>query len=78
MFTLSKLIWLGVILVVVWNFFRLIEKKQALKDQINTNAEDPTNKQDSDNNTIAAIYCSRCATFVAVEGCERADCGISD
>ena len=78
MFSLSKLIWLGVILFVVWNFFRFVEKRQALKERIDANNEKPANKQDSDNDTLDAIYCSRCATFAADERCECADSGIFD
>ncbi len=78
MFSLSKLIWLGVILFAVWNFFRLVEKRQALKERIDANNEKPANKQDSDNDTLDAIYCSRCATFAADERCECADSGIFD
>ena len=73
MFTLSKLIWLGAILFIVWNFFRLIEKRQALKDRNEANDDISVNKQDSENETIAAIYCSRCATFAPLDGCKCAD-----
>ena len=76
MFSLSKLIWLGVILLAVWNFFRFLEKRQALKEGDDVNDEKPSSKQDGDNDTLDAIYCSKCATFAADERCECADSGI--
>jgi len=33
MFTISKLFWLFIILLAVSNLFRIIEKRQALKDR---------------------------------------------
>ena len=78
MFTVSKLIWLGLILIAVWNLFRIIEKRQALKNRNDSNPDAADKKADGDPEPIAAVYCSTCATFTAGAGCDRADCGITD
>ena len=78
MFTVSKLIWLGIILIAVWNFFRIVEKRQALKDRNDSNSDTADKKADRDSEPIAAVYCSTCATFTTGSGCDRADCGITD
>ena len=78
MFTISKLFWLFIILLAVWNLFRIIEKRQALKDRDNDYSNKESGKSDAESEPIAAIYCPTCATFAAVEGCERTDCGIAD
>ena len=78
MFTISKLFWLFIILLAVWNLFRIIEKRQALKDRDNDDSNKESSKSDAESEPIAAIYCATCATFAAVEGCERTDCGIAD
>ena len=66
------------ILLAVWNFFRFVEKRQASKEIHDSNDEKSANEQDGDNDTLDAIYCSRCATFAADERCECADSGIFD
>ena len=48
MFTVSKLIWLGVILIAVWNLFRIIEKRQALKDKNDSNSDTADKKANRD------------------------------
>ena len=78
MFTISKLFWLFIILLAVWNLFRIIEKRQALKDRNDDYSSKESSELDSEPETIAAIYCATCATFAAVEGCDRTDCGIVD
>ena len=78
MFTVSKLIWLGIILLAVWNLFRIIEKRQTLKEGNESNPDTADKKADSDSEPIAAVYCSTCATFTAGTGCDRADCRITD
>ena len=78
MFTVSKLIWLVVILLAVWNLFRIIEKRKSLKDRNDSNPDTADKKADSDSEPIAAVYCSTCAIFTAGAGCDRADCGITD
>jgi len=78
MFTVSKLIWLGVILIAVWNLFRIIEKRQALKDRNDSSSDTAEKKADRDSEPIAVVYCSTCATFTAGAGCDRADCVITD
>ena len=78
MFTISKLFWLFIILLAVWNLFRVIEKRQALKDRNNDYSNKESSESDPEPETIAAVYCATCATFAAVEGCDRTDCGIVD
>ena len=78
MFTLSKLIWLGLILAAIWNFFRFLEKRSILNDKNSSHSEMRANKKNSDNDALEAIYCSRCATFTADQECECADSGIFD
>ena len=78
MFTISKLFWLFIILLAVWNLFRIIEKRQALKDTNDDYSNKESSESDAEPEAIAAIYCATCATFVAVEGCDRTDCGIAD
>ena len=78
MFTISKLFWLFIILLAVWNLFRIIEKRQALKDRNDDYSNKESSESDAEPEAIAAIYCSTCATFAAVEGCDRTDCGIVD
>lgn len=78
MFTISKLFWLFIILLAVWNLFRIIEKRQALKDRNDDYSNKESSKSDAESEPIAAIYCTTCATFAAVEGCDRTDCGIGD
>ena len=78
MFTISKLFWLFIILGAVWNLFRIIEKRQALKDRNNDYSKKESSESDTEPEVIAAIYCATCATFAAVEGCDRTDCGIVD
>ena len=78
MFTISKLFWLFIILLAVWNLFRIIEKRQALKDRNDDYSNKESSKSDAESEPIAAIYCATCATFATVEGCDRTDCGIAD
>ena len=78
MFTISKLFWLFIILLAVWNLFRIIEKRQTVKDRNDDYSNTESSKSDAESEPIAAIYCATCATFVAVEGCDRTDCGIAD
>ena len=78
MFTISKLFWLFIILLTVWNLFRIIEKSQALRDRDDDYSNKESSKSDAESEPISAIYCATCATFAAVEGCERTDCGIAD
>ena len=78
MFTITKLFWLFIILLAVWNLFRVIEKRQALKDRNDDYSNKESSKSDAGSEPIAAIYCATCATFAAVEGCDRTDCGIAD
>ena len=78
MFTISKLFWLFIILLAVWNLFRIIEKRHALKDIDNDYSNKESSESDAESEPIAAIYCATCATFAAVGGCERTDCGIAD
>ena len=77
MFTFSKLFWLGIILVAVWNIFRIIEKRQALRDRNFKDSDTTGEKADSESEPIAAVYCATCATFTAGARCDRADCDIS-
>ena len=77
MFSISKLFWLGIILVAVWNIFRIIEKRQALRDRDVKDSDTTGEKADSESEPIAAVYCATCATFTAGAGCDRADCDIS-
>ena len=77
MFTISKLFWLGVILVAVWNIFRIIEKRQGLRYRDVKDSDTTGEKADSESEPIAAVYCANCATFTAGAGCDRADCDIS-
>ena len=78
MFTISKLFWLFIILLAVWNLFRIIEKRQALKDRNDDYSNKESSESDAEPEAIAAIYCAACATFAPVEGCDRTDCGIVD
>jgi len=78
MFTISKLFWLFIILLAVWNLFRIIEKRQALKDRNDDYSNKESSESDAEPEAIAAIYCATCATFAPVEGCDRTDCGIVD
>ena len=78
MFTITKQFWLFIILLAVWNLFRIIEKRQAVKDRDNDYSNKESNKSDAESEPIAAIYCATCATFAATEGCDRTDCGIAD
>ena len=78
MFTISKLFWLFIILLAVWNLFRIIEKRQALKDRNDDYSNKESSESDAEPEAIAAIYCATCGTFAAVEGCDRTDCGIVD
>jgi len=78
MFTISKLFWLFIILLAVWNLFRIIEKRQALKDRNDDYSNKESSESDAEPEAIAAIYCGTCATFAAMEGCDRTDCGIAD
>ena len=78
MFTITKLFWLFIILLAVWNLFRIIEKRQALKDRKDDYSNKKSSESDAEPEAIAAIYCAKCATFAAVEGCDRTDCGIVD
>ncbi|MBT5574337.1 MAG: hypothetical protein HOJ97_03030 [Alphaproteobacteria bacterium] len=78
MFTLSKLLWLGIILFIVWNLFRIIEKRHALNEKNKDKSEKSKMKTDSQSEPLPAIYCPTCATFVAGNKCEREDCGISN
>ena len=78
MFTISKLFWLFIILLAVWNLFRIIEKRHALKDRDNDYSNKESSKSDAESEPIAAIYCATCATFAVAEGCDRTDCGIAD
>ena len=78
MFTISKLFWLFIILLAVWNLFRIIEKRQALKDRNDDYSNKESSESDAEPEAIAVIYCATCATFAAVEGCDRTDCGIVD
>ena len=78
MFPISKLFWLFIILLAVWNLFRIIEKRQVLKDRNDDYSNKESSESDSEPEAIAAIYCATCATFAAVEGCDRTDCGIVD
>ena len=77
MFTVSKLFWLGIILIVVWNIFRIIEKKEALRDTNDNDSNKTGKKAESESEPIAVVYCSTCATFTAGAGCDRADCSIA-
>lgn len=77
MFTISKLFWLGIILVAVWNIFRIIEKRQGLRYRDAKDSDTTGEKADSESEPIAAVYCATCATFTAGAGCDRADCDIS-
>ena len=61
------------ILLAIWHFFRFVERRQAVKERNDASNEKPANEQDSDNDTLDAIYCSRCATFAADDRCECAD-----
>ena len=76
MFTVSKLFWLCLILILVWNIFRIIEKRKGLRDKNFRDFDTTGKKADVENETIAVVYCSVCATFTAGDGCGRADCGI--
>ena len=78
MFTISKLFWLFIILLAVWNLFRIIEKRQALKDRNDDYSSKESSESDAEPEAIAAIYCATCATFAPMEGCDRTDCGIVD
>ena len=62
----------------MWNLFRIIEKRQTVKDRNDDYSNTESSKSDAESEPIAAIYCATCATFVAVEGCDRTDCGIAD
>ena len=77
MFTFSKLFGLGIILVAVWNIFRIIEKRQGLRYRDVKDSDTTGDKADSESEPIAAVYCATCATFTTGAGCDRADCGIS-
>ncbi len=77
MFSVSKLIWLGVILIAVWNIFRAIEKRQARNDKNERSSGTAGKKADSESEPIATVYCSVCATFTAGAECSRTDCGMS-
>ena len=77
MFSISKLFWLGIILVAVWNIFRIIEKRQGLRYRDVKDSDTTGEKADSESEPIAAVYCATCATFTAGAGCDRADCDIS-
>ena len=62
----------------MWNLFRIIEKRQTLKNRNDDYSNKESSESDAEPEAIAAIYCATCATFAAVEGCERTDCGIAD
>ena len=74
MFTISKLIWLAIILLVIWNFFRIIEKRQALKDKNDNNTVETEKKSNKKIEPVQTIYCSNCATFTDDKGCNQTDC----
>ena len=62
----------------MWNLFRIIEKRQTLKNRNDDYSNKENSKSDAESEPISAIYCTTCATFAAVEGCDRIDCGIAD
>ena len=78
MFTVSKLIWLGIILIAVWNLFRIIEKRQALKDRNENNSDGHGEQPNRASEPIAATYCPECTTFSVGEGCDNCGSGITD
>ena len=73
MLSLTKLVWLGVILIVVWNFFRFYEKRRAFMDNGRVDTEKKGGEMNDETETIAAHYCASCATFTTAKRCDCAD-----
>ena len=69
MFSLNKIIWLVVILLVVWYVFKFIEKK-------NKNSQKNSDKDKFDKKNIDAFKCSVCGLWSTStnQSCEKKNC----
>ena len=67
MFSLNKIIWLIIILLLVWYVFKFIEKK-------NRNINKDSEKEYSDKKNIDAFKCSVCGLWSTSQSCNNKQC----
>ncbi len=87
---IAKVFWLGVIIVVVWTVFRVIEMRnsklgQAKQDGQTGNSSKPNARKsgskkaggnNADDNLLELRECDECGEFVTSVGCSRAACPV--
>ena len=66
MFSLNKIFWLIIILIVVWYVFKFIEKK-------NKNIEKDSEEGNAEKKNIDAFKCSECGLWVT-KSCDNQNC----
>ena len=68
MFTPPKLIILGLILFAVWSIFRIVEKRNAVQDDVKKNG--------AETKSIELTECKECGSWVDAP-CKEANCPIN-
>ena len=70
MLSVGKIFWLIIILVAVWYFFKIIEKRKLNIDKNNQNKEN----DDINKNGIDAFKCDVCGLWSTGKKCNNKEC----